>query len=160
MGGCATTPPADDLTARLTGRLGVTVQDAPDRSFSANFELRGDARQGRLILTNALGLQLGEALWSPLGAELVTSDGRTRYASAPDMAEDLIGERVPLQALPDWLRGRPWTGAPHTEQSAPLQGFAQEGWLIDRANLAQGRLTAQRPQPAPAITVRVRLDRP
>jgi outer membrane lipoprotein LolB len=162
LAGCATVPAPESAApeSRLSGRLGVAVQDAPERSFSAGFDLEGDARQGRLILTSALGLQLGEARWSPRGAELYTSDGRRSYATPEDMADELLGEAIPIQALPDWLRGRPWAGAPHTETPLPAQGFDQEGWHIDRAELAQGRLTALRRSPAPTITVRVRLERP
>jgi outer membrane lipoprotein LolB len=76
------------------------------------------------------------------------------------MADELIGEPVPLQALPDWLRGRPWNGAPYTDLPAPADGFIQGGWRIDRSDIAQGRISAMRPQPPPAITVRARLDRP
>jgi outer membrane lipoprotein LolB len=160
--GCATVTPPEGTapTSRLSGRLGVTVQDAPGRSFSAGFELEGDARQGRLVLSSALGLQLGEARWSPSGAELITADGRRTYASPEDMADELIGEPIPLQALPDWLRGRPWAGAAHVDLPVPEQGFIQEGWRIDRTDLAHGRLTALHAQPAPAITVRARLDPP
>lgn len=162
LAGCATVAPPQGTpdTSRLTGRLGVSVENAPDRSFSAGFELTGDAQRGRLVLTSALGLQLGEALWTEQGAELVTAEGRRRYDSPLDLASDLIGEPIPLQALPDWLRGRPWAEAPHTDLQPPEQGFLQWGWHIDRSGLAQDRMSAVRTEPAPAITVRARLDRP
>jgi outer membrane lipoprotein LolB len=61
---------------------------------------------------------------------------------------------MPLAALFDWLRGRPWPGAPH---EAEPDGFSQLGWRVDVRALGQGLLTARRPA-EPAVTLRLRLE--
>ena len=140
----------------LSGRLVVTVAATPNtpaRGFHAAFDLQGDAQRGRLDLSTPLGPRLATATWAP--GEVVLLDGRTprRYASLVALAQDVIGEPVPLQALPDWLRGQPWAGAGHQSIES---GFMQLGWTLDTSQLPQGLLVAQRPAP-PVLTLRVRL---
>lgn len=157
LSGCATPPPR--TSADLTGRLALRVDGSgADRSFSADFDLHGDARAGSLRLTGPLGAMLAEARWQPGGAELTTPERVERYAGLDAMAEALLGEMVPLAALIEWLRGRPWVGAPSTAGDG---GFEQLGWTVDLRRHAEGWLTATRPARAagPAVQVRVRLER-
>lgn len=154
LAGCATRPPPG--ADWLNGRLSVKVQAAEARQFSSAFELRGDAEQGELRLTSPLGSVVAEARWSPAGATLVTSDGSKQYDDLDVLARDALGEALPLRALPAWLRGRPWPGAPHR---AIAQGFEQLGWTISLARYAEGFLDVDRAAP-PAVTLRARLERP
>ena len=158
-GGCATTPepraPSD-----LSGRLALRV-DAPEaaRSFSADFDLRGDAARGNLRLTGPLGAMLAQARWQPGAAELTTSDNAVRvFDDLDQLAQALLGESLPMAALIDWLRGRPWSGAASV---AAGDGFDQLGWTIDLARYAEGVLSATRAaqRGQAAVIVRVRLDR-
>jgi outer membrane lipoprotein LolB len=68
----------------------------------------------------------------------------------------VLGETLPLAALFDWLRGRPWPGAPSRPVAAP-PGFEQLGWRVDLARFAEGQVDARRDR-APAVNVRARLD--
>jgi outer membrane lipoprotein LolB len=142
----------------LQGRLAVKVAaygEQPARSDSAAFELRGGADGGELRLSTPLGSLLAVASWAPGVAELVTPQGRSRFESLAELSRRAVGEDLPLQALPDWLQGRPWPGATH--RAAP-QGFEQLGWRIDLARHAEGLLLATRAE-APVVEMRVRLDR-
>jgi outer membrane lipoprotein LolB len=150
-GGCASVPAPPDA---LSGRLAVRVEAAPPKSVSTQFELRGDAARGELTLTTALGTTLARARWQPGDVQLITPDGEQRFADLDALAQETLGERLPLGALFDWLRGRPWSGAPST----PLPvGFEQLGWRVDVARYADGVVDASRAA-APAVTVRARLD--
>lgn len=160
VAGCATAPPADPSAASISGRLAVQVpqpvdSNAEPRSMSAAFELRGDARLGELNLSGPLGNTLAQARWHDGEAELLTNDGTRKFASLDEMSQQMLGEPLPLAALIDWLRGRPWPAAPSYANDA---GFQQLGWQIDLRRYAEGALVAERA--APATTVRVRLDRP
>jgi outer membrane lipoprotein LolB len=153
LSACASVP---DSAPVLSGRLAVSVAASaagPARGFNAAFDLQGDAQRGRLDLSTPLGPRLGTARWTP--AEAVLDDGQStrRYPDLTTLAKDLLGEPLPLQALPDWLRGRPWPGAAHR---AGEGGFEQLGWTLDTSQLADGRLNATRAAP-PAVTLRVRL---
>lgn len=156
--GCATLPPPSmtrDLAGRLSVRIDATAA-APARSFAADFDLRGDAERGELRLTGPLGATLADVRWRPGAAEMTDANGRRDYPTLEALARDLLGEPVPLAALTDWLRGRPWPGAPHARFA---DGFEQLGWRIALADFAQGLVLASR-EGRPAVQVRARLDSP
>jgi outer membrane lipoprotein LolB len=154
--GCAT-PPATGpvLSGRLSLQVAATTSE-PARGFNAAFDLQGDAQAGELRLSTPLGPQIALARWAPGTVLLQSSNGEQRYASLEALALDALGEPVPLQALPHWLRGQPWPGA----ASAPAaEGFEQLGWTLDLGRRAEGFITALRHQP-PAVSLRIRLDNP
>lgn len=156
LSGCATTPrAAPDLAGRLAVRI-EAFEGAPARSLSTQFELRGDAQVGELQLTTPLGSTAAQARWRPGAAELITADGTRNFADLDALASELLGEALPLAALIEWLRGRPWAGAPSAAGGA---GFEQLGWRIDLSRFAQGWVLAGRER-APALSVRARLERP
>ena len=162
VAGCATRAPqaGDEL---LSGRLQVGVEATaaqPSRSLTAAFELRGDAERGELQLATPLGMVLASARWAPGSAALSTAGGgTTNYDDLDALARDALGEALPLRALPDWLRGRPWPGAPSQPTQPPRDpGFEQLGWSVSLARFAEGWVLAKR-ETTPAVTVRAKLDR-
>ena len=163
--GCASLGrPADATPAEtIAGRLSVRVEGergAPDRNVSAAFELAGSAEQGHLDLSTPIGTVLARARWSAHDVLLTTPQGETRYADLQALTRDVLGEALPVAALFDWLRGRPWPGAESQATQAPEQaGFRQLGWVVTLAHFAAGSVTAHRAQ-APAVTVRAVVDRP
>lgn len=167
--GCASlTPPVETIeplppdAQRLSGRLAVRVEGDADRSFSAVFDLLGDARHGQLQLSSTLGTSLAQARWQRDHILLQTSDSRYEFDSLDTLAERALGEPVPLEALIDWLQARPWPAAASTplDPQQPARGFTQLGWEVDLSRYAEAALlVATRRQPAPTVTVRARLDR-
>lgn len=156
--GCATQPPTPppDLAGRLLIRVAAQAE-VPARSLSTHFELRGDAQRGELLLTTPLGSTAAQARWHAGHAELVSSEGTRSFTNLDAMAQELLGEPLPLAALLDWLRGRPWPGAAITPLTPPEAGFEQLGWRIDLARFTDGWVLAQRDR-APAMSVRARLE--
>lgn len=157
LAGCATRPPVSSET--LFGRIAVRVEGQAERSLSAGFELTGHAAQGHLTLTTPLGTTAAQATWEPGQAWLLADGRRTGYASLDDLAAAALGEPLPIAALFDWLRGRPWPGAPSQPRDDAVAGFVQLGWHIDVSRIDDGWLEARRPVP-PAVLVRARLERP
>jgi outer membrane lipoprotein LolB len=156
---CATAPSIRAADVLTQGRLALRVDASasqPAQSLSAGFELQGDGNRGELRLFSPLGTRLVTASWSAQGAQLSTSDGERSFDSLDALAEEALGEAVPLAALPDWLAGRPWAGAGHQPGA---QGFEQLGWQVTTSRLAEGQLEARRAA-APAVLLRVRLDLP
>jgi outer membrane lipoprotein LolB len=170
---CATpTPPLPiDSADMLSGRLAVVVagpesnkatdgQPAPTQSLSAAFELRGSAQAGSLDLISPLGSIMARAVWSPQGAYLQSSRGSQRYDGIASLTRDMLGESLPVETLFDWLRGRPWAGAPSSKNEAPSpEGFSQMGWQVDLSRFTQAVIVAERER-APKVLLRARLDRP
>jgi outer membrane lipoprotein LolB len=165
MGGCAVTAPpaAPGGAGPLSGRLSVQVEGsdgAAPRSMSAAFELQGDGQAGQLELTTPLGSVVAQARWSLDQVTLATPQGSARFASLDDMTREVLGVAVPVAALFDWLRGRPWPGAASTPTAPPAEpGFRQLGWTVNLAKFDQAWVAALRERP-PTVTVRAKLDRP
>ena len=156
LSGCATIArPAPDLAGRLAVRV-EAFEGAPARSLSTQFELRGNAQAGELQLTTPLGSTAAQARWRPGAAELITADGTRNFADLDALASELLGEALPLAALIEWLRGRPWAGAASVAGSS---GFEQLGWRIDLSRFTEGWVLAGRER-APTLSVRARLERP
>jgi outer membrane lipoprotein LolB len=158
LAGCASLRPRQDppdLAGRLVVRVDASAQ-TPSRSFSADFDLRGNADRGTLRLSGPLGATLAEVRWLPGRAELADAQGTRAFDTLDAMTQELFGEALPLVALIDWLRGRPWPGAPNVKSS---DGFEQLGWRIGLGGFADGLLHATRER-APGVSVRARLEKP
>lgn len=163
LGGCAIVPTVEPSVDRLSGRLSVRVEAAPGspvRNVNAAFELEGDARTGRLNLSSPLGSVLAQARWAPGSVVLATPDGEQAFADMDALTREALGESVPVTALFDWLRGRPWPGAASVANTPPAEpGFRQLGWTVSLARFDEALIAAQRDTP-PAVVVRAKLDRP
>ena len=171
LAACTTVPPAptsgasDVLSGRLALRVEPLANEAP-RSVSAAFDLRGNPRAGTFGLSTPLGSMLAQARWSPAEVVLTTPRETRRFASLDELTREALGESVPIEAWFDWLRGRPWPGAPSTPlEAAPTSpssssapGFRQLGWRVDLSRFDAGTIAATRESPAPVVTVRIRLD--
>src|SRR6185369_1956106 len=170
LAACSTLPPPAPVAGEaLSGRLALRVDatgQASAKAFSAAFDLRGDATAGTLGLSTPLGSTLAEARWSPAEVVLATPQGTRRFASLDELTREALGESVPIEAWFDWLRGRPWPGAPSEPLDAatsppsdpPAPGFRQLGWRVDLSRFDAGTIAATRESPAPVVTVRIRLD--
>jgi outer membrane lipoprotein LolB len=160
LAGCATPPTAaPGETPWTTGRLSVRIAATATQtaqSSSAAFELRGDSNSGELRLNSPLGTRVAAARWAPGEAVLTDGNGEQRFASLDELSRRAVGEALPLSALPDWLAGRPWPGAPHQARDG---GFEQLGWQVQLARRTEGWIEASRAA-APAVQVRVKLDGP
>ena len=148
--GCASsrrTPPNDGSPrpANLwNGRLALKVDGDSPQSWSASFELQGSPEQGSLDLFSPLGSTVAHLEWAP-GQALWQARGETRrYASLEQLAADATGTPVPITALFHWLQGQ--------QPNLP-------GWQADLSQLDNGRLTARRDHPQPALELRIVLDR-
>lgn len=164
-GACALVPPAAQVVSAdtLTGRLAVRVEGTDGtaaRSLSAAFDLSGDAASGRLNLSTPLGSVLAQARWAPGTVVLATPQGETLFPDLDALTREVLGESLPLAALFDWLRGRPWPGAPSTAAVVPAEpGFEQLGWVVNLAHFDEAWVAARRER-APVVTVRAKIDRP
>lgn len=142
--GCAS-PPADRVAARRwSGRMALRVDTEPAQAFSAEFELTGAATAGELKLLNPLGGTVALLSWAPGQARLFAGSDIREFASLDQLADHVMGTTVPVAALFDWLDGTNTRAA---------------GWLADLSRLADGRLQAQRIEPAPRAELRLVLER-
>jgi len=167
--GCATPvappAPAGVPPSIWSGRFAVTWSEPADpgreERASGRFLLRADGERTELDVFSPFGQTLAHAVAGPEGATLETSDGARHAAHSPEaLTEQVLGWRVPVARLADWLRGGAGAGASRT-------GFVDAGWTVsvDDADAAQRprRLTLRWPsEPSPPgsrrVTIRLVVD--
>ena len=139
------TLPAQALAERTawSGRLALQVEDQAAQSFSASFELQGNAQQGELLLLSPLGSVLAKIDWTPTHARLQTGAQTHESPSLDELLQQNLGTPIPVLAFFSWLRGEQTTAA---------------GWQADLSTLDQGRLVATRYTPAPRTTLRLAFE--
>lgn len=142
LGACAT--PVRERPAQFwSGRMGLQVHSDPPQSLQATFELQGNPQTGELTLFTPIGGVAAKLSWTPQQATLERGNERWTQPSVEALARQLVQAPVPVQALFDWIEGRAITYA---------------GWQADLSALGEGRILAQRSQPAPAAQLRIVLD--
>lgn len=149
------------LETAVSGRLAVRVDPVEPggtaRSSSGSFELLGTPAAGELRLSTPLGTTVAVARWRP-GEVSLQADGQTRsYDDLERLTRDMIGESLPVEALFDWLRGRPWPGSASEPLPDGDAGFVQLGWRVSLMQAREGLIVATRSAP-PAVTVRAKVD--
>jgi outer membrane lipoprotein LolB len=165
LAACASVPRGENpiVGDNFSGRMSVRVDAAngvPARSENAAFELIGTPQVGRLNLSTPLGSVVAQARWDSQSVVLATPQGEQQFADLDALTQQILGESVPIAALFDWLKGKPWDGAANTPSTAPTErGFEQLGWVVSLARFDEGWVTARRSL-APAVTVRAHLDQP
>lgn len=153
VSGCATNrrivDPNDGPTSLWQGRLSVRVQaapdtsQAPDQSFSAAFELQGNASLGDLFLFTPLGSVAAAIHWSPEGAVLQARGETQTFSDLAQLMQQVLGTDVPVTALFAWLAGQ-------------IQEV--DGWQVDLSRQPQGKIVARRGAPALPAELQVLLD--
>ena len=143
--GCAQPPEeTTGATNAWSGRISLQVEGQASQSFSASFELHGDAQKGGLALVSPLGNRLAQLEWQDGHAQLTTAQETRSSHSLDALLEEVTGTQIPVAALFQWLQG--------VHSTTP-------GWRADLSGLAQGRLVAHRDDPAPQATLRIALTR-
>jgi len=135
----------------------ATLTDSPIRS--GGFELSGrvavryakEALSGRifwrhsddaeeLLITSPLGQGLARVTRARGGFLLVAGDGKEyRAADAESLTDQVLGWRLPLAGLADWVQGRPSPGRPFETLGDTGSELRQDGWLVAYEEFRDGR---------------------
>lgn len=125
-----------ELTARFAARYG-------DEGASGQLAWRHDAARDEVLISSPFGQGLARVTRRDALVTLVTADDR-RYsaADAETLTEEVLGFRLPLRGLADWVRARPMEGAPAQstyDGDGRLASLEQQGWKIEYQEYAAGR---------------------
>jgi outer membrane lipoprotein LolB len=159
LAACASVPlsidkPEFDLTGRLAARYG-------NESFSANLAWRHARNADEMLITTALGQGVARIVREGDAVTLTTAEPREyRAADAEALTEQVLGFRVPLAGLAEWVRGRPSTESPATAEYAPdgrLLSLQQGGWNIEFVEYA-GKLPSRMRLAYPGIELRLAIS--
>lgn len=113
------------------------------QSFSAAFELTGTPAAGVLTFFTPLGSTAAAIHWTPHLATLASPGDTRTFAGLSPLIQNLLGTDVPVHALFAWLDG-------HDLQA--------DGWEVDLAQFALGKIIAQRLAPMPQAQLRLILE--
>ncbi len=130
--------------SRWQGRLALKVHSEPVQSFSASFDLQGDAQVGSLVFFTPIGSTAARLQWDSSGARLQTSGDPLQFETLDALTRHATGAALPIGSMFAWLHGR--------EPDTP-------GWQVDLQNLPDGRLAAQRLPPETPVELKIILDR-
>ncbi len=114
------------------------------QSFSAAFELQGDADAGELLLLTPLGSTAAAIRWTPAGAELQMHNASRQFGNLQDLVTQTLGSNLPVAALFQWLHGK---------------AVDVDGWQADFSQFDQGKIAAHRDHPEPRAQLRLVLQR-
>jgi outer membrane lipoprotein LolB len=94
-----------------------------------------DAASDDLLFSAPLGQGVARIVWRDGVASLTTSDQKLYQAGDVEtLTEQVLGWRLPLAGMPDWVRGRASAGAPaqgQLDDSQRLAQLSQSGWLVE-----------------------------
>ena len=123
---------ADGVVFELSGRIAVRFRD---EAASGNIAWRHRAAGDEMLITSPLGQGVARIVREGDSVTLTASDGREhRAADAESLTEQVLGFRLPLAGLADWVRARPSSDAPATAEYAldgRLLSLEQRGWRIE-----------------------------
>jgi outer membrane lipoprotein LolB len=116
------------LSARVSVKYGT-------EAVSGRITWQHDATGDDLLFSSPLGQGVAHIVWRDAVATLTTSDQKHYQASDVEtLTEQVMGWRLPLAGLPDWVRGRAAAGTPaqtQTDGSQRLKQLRQSGWLVE-----------------------------
>jgi outer membrane lipoprotein LolB len=125
-----------EFTARFAARY-------RDEAASGQLAWRHDAARDEVLISSPFGQGLARVTRRDALVTLVTADER-RYAAADaeTLTEEVLGFRLPLRGLADWVRARPAEGAPAQstyDAAGRLATLEQHGWRIEYQEYEAGR---------------------
>lgn len=163
LAGCAQLPPLAPGSGtaggfEMAGRVAVRYGQ---ESATARVQWRHSDASDDLLITNPLGQGVARIVRDDGQVRLETSDGRTfRAPDAESLTEQVLGWRLPLQGLPDWMRARPRAGAPAEVQpgeGAKPFSLRQDGWQVEYEEYAGNRPARMRLS-HPGVEIRLAVE--
>ena len=145
----------------FAGCAAIEPQPAPAGPIGESFSLSGrmsvkygdEAASGRiswqhapdsddLLFSTPLGQGVARIVRRDDQLSLTTSDQKVYRASDVEgLTEQVLGWRLPLAGLPDWVRGRAVAGTPaqtRLDGSQRLAELRQSGWLVEFLDYKSG----------------------
>jgi outer membrane lipoprotein LolB len=127
-------PEGDPATGgfELSGRVAVRFGK---ESATGRVQWRHAETSDDLLITNPIGQGIARLTRDGRDVHLQTSDGGDyRAADAESLTEQVLGWRIPLEGLPQWVRARPVPGRPaevKRDDAARIVELRQDDWRIE-----------------------------
>ena len=123
--------PPEEPQFEFAGRIAVRYRD---EASSGNIAWRHGASGDEVLITNPLGQGVARIVRSGAGVVLVTPDGAEHRAEdAETLTERVLGFRLPLDGMADWVRG--FSGGTPAQERRDAAGrlveLRQAGWIVE-----------------------------
>lgn len=134
LAACATLPGSEGLDAggfHMSGRVAVRYGD---EAATGRIVWRHTVATDDLVISNPIGQGVAQLERRDGLYILQTQDGERYEAADPEMlTEEVLGWRLPLEGLPQWVAGRPMPGvaAEAEYENGRLKTLQQLGWQIE-----------------------------
>ena len=116
----------------LSGRVSVKYGA---EAASGSISWQHDPANDDLLISTPLGQGLARIVRHGAEVTLTTADQKVSQASdVESLTEQVLGWRLPLAGLPDWVRGRAAAGSPaqtRLDGARRLTDLRQSGWLVE-----------------------------
>jgi outer membrane lipoprotein LolB len=159
-GACAqleTKAPQDvefDLSGRLAARYG-------NDAFSGNIAWRHAKSADELLITSSLGAGVARIVRQGDAVVLSTAEPREyKAADAEALTEEVLGFRLPLAGLADWVRGQPSdkdAAKAQYDADGRLRLLEERGWKIEYQEY-EGKLPSRMRLTYPGIELRLAIS--
>jgi outer membrane lipoprotein LolB len=123
--------PADEPQFEIAGRIAVRYRE---EASSGNIAWRHGLSGDEVLITTPLGQGVARIVRGPGGVTLYTPDGEAHQAAdAESLTERVLGFRLPLDGLSEWILGRRGPGEAIEQRDARgrLSRLQQSGWSIE-----------------------------
>jgi outer membrane lipoprotein LolB len=125
-------PPAGPLEFQLRGRLAALYEG---ESFTGNVIWSHAVQGDEMLISTPMGQGVARIVRAPGRVTVRTAEPREYHApDAEALTQKVLGFRLPLAGLGDWVRARPTQGAPfHLEKAENGQPrvLEQSGWRVE-----------------------------
>lgn len=159
IAGCAELQPlapGREVEFELAGRIAVRYRD---ESSSGNIAWRHGARNDEVLITTPLGQGVARIVREGDAVTLTDSEAREhRAADAETLTEQVLGFRLPLAGLADWVQARAAPGPSQVRRDGAgrISELEQSGWKIEYLEWgADGRMPARMKLTYPGIELRL-----
>jgi outer membrane lipoprotein LolB len=132
--GCAQVelrPPATvdfDVAGRIAARYG-------SEAFTGNVNWRHARGGDEMLISTPLGQGVARIVREGDAVQLTTAEGKEyRAPDAESLTERVLGFRLPLEGLADWIQGRATPDMPVRVEKSPdgrLRSLEQRGWKVE-----------------------------
>lgn len=124
-----------DLSGRLAARYG-------NEAFSGNLAWRHAGSSDEMLITSSIGAGVARIVRDGNSVILSTAEPKEyRGSDAEAITEEVLGFRVPVTGLADWVRGKPSARSPakpQYDEAGRLRILEQAGWRIEYLEYAAG----------------------
>jgi outer membrane lipoprotein LolB len=159
LGACAQlqTGVPGDVEFDLAGRLAVRYGN---EAFSGNLAWRHAGGSDEMLITSPLGAGVARLVRQGDAIVLSTAEPREyRGSDAEALTQEVLGFRVPVAGLADWVRGKAGGGATNVQRGddGRLRSLEQGGWRIEYLEY-QGELPSRMRLSTPGIELRLAIS--